>query len=200
MTDKVQTAVDLALIYDFPWAVAVMDRLLNTKPLPVENRRRPVGKAEVEECVALLPSGAKRRKARRVLQFSDGRAMYPGESLSRVHIAELGFPEPDLQYSVMDEMGLAAVVDFWWKDYALVGEFDGRGKYQKPEYMNGRTASQVVIDEKNRENRVRATGKNVVRWEWREATGPQLLARELTRAGLPRSSRRPSEVGRGGRE
>lgn len=100
------------------------------------------------------------------------------------------FPTAELQYRVMDEMGLAAVVDFWWKDYALVGEFDGRGKYQKPEYMNGRTASQVVIDEKNRENRVRATGKDVVRWEWREAISPHLLARELTKAGLPRSSRR----------
>ncbi|GAB3548086.1 hypothetical protein GCM10027404_11350 [Arthrobacter tumbae] len=191
VTDKIQTAVDLCLIYDFPWAVAVMDRLLNTKPLPAESRKCPVTKADVEDVIALLPSGAKRRKVRRVLDFADGSAMYPGESLSRVYIAELGFPAPELQYRVMDELGLAAVVDFWWKDHALVGEFDGRGKYQKPEYMQGKTAAQVVIDEKNRENRIRATGKNVVRWEWKEATNPQLLLQELTKAGLPRINRRP---------
>lgn len=191
VTGKIQTAVDLALIYDFPWAVAVMDRLLNVKPLPAESRSRPVMKAEVQACAALLPSGAKRRKVLRVLEFADGLAMYPGESLSRVYIAELGFPAPELQYRVMDELGLVAVVDFYWKDHALVGEFDGRGKYQKPEYTQGKTAAQVVIEEKNRENRIRSTGRNVARWEWKEATNPQLLLRELTRAGLPRVSRRP---------
>ncbi|WP_299167382.1 hypothetical protein [uncultured Arthrobacter sp.] len=191
VTGKIQTAIDLALIYDFPWAVAVMDRLLNTKPLPAESRSCPVTKTEVEDLVALLPSGAKRRKVRRVLDFADGQAMYPGESLSRVYMVELGFPAPELQYRVIDEQGLVAVVDFYWKDHALVGEFDGRGKYQKPEYTHGKTPAQVVIEEKNRENRIRSTGKNVVRWEWAEATHSQLLARELTKAGLPRISRHP---------
>ena len=187
---KIHTAVGLALAYDFPWAVAVMDRLLNAKPLPAESRSCPVTKADVEQCIAFLPSGAKRRRAQRVLDFADGRAMYPGESLSRVHMAELGFPPPELQYRVVDELGLVAVVDFYWKDHALVGEFDGRGKYQKPEYTQGKTAAQVVIEEKNRENRIRSTGKNVVRWEWKEAVTPNLLARELTKAGLPRIGQR----------
>lgn len=173
---KIQTAVGLALTYDFPWAVAVMDRLLNDKPLPAEQRSHPVRKSQVAECIELLPSGAKRRRAQRVLSFANGLGMYPGESLSRVHMANLGFPAPELQYRVMDELGLLAFVDFYWKDHALVGEFDGRGKYQKPEYMKGKTAAQVVIEEKNRENRIRATGKNVVRWEWTEANSPNLLA------------------------
>lgn len=188
---KVHTAVSLALAYDFPWAVAVMDRLLNVKPLPAESRSCLVTKYDVGQYIELLPSGAKRRRVQRVLDFADGRAMYPGESLSRVYMAELGFPAPELQYRVVDDLGLVAVVDFYWKDHALVGEFDGRGKYQKPEYTQGKTAAQVVIEEKNRENRIRATGRDVARWEWKEATNPQLLLRELTRAGLPRVSRRP---------
>lgn len=186
---KIQTAVGLALAYDFPWAVAVMDRLLNDKPLPAEQQPQPVSRSQVAECIELLPSGAKRRRVQRVLNFANGLAMYPGESLSRVHIADLGFPAPELQYKVVDELGFVAFVDFYWKDHALVGEFDGRGKYQKPEYMKGKTAAQVVIEEKNRENRIRATGRNVVRWEWKEANTPNLLARALTSAGLPRSNR-----------
>ncbi|NJC21671.1 hypothetical protein BJ994_000747 [Arthrobacter pigmenti] len=189
VTGKIQTAVALALTYDFPWAVAVMDRLLNAKPLPAELHPQPVTKAQVAECIEDLPSGVKRRKAWRVLSFADGLAIYPGESLSRVHMAELGFPAPELQHPVMDERGLVAKADFYWKDHALVGEFDGRGKYMKPEYLQGRTPAQAVIDEKNRENRIRATGKNVVRWEWNEAVNPNALARDLTKAGLPRLSR-----------
>lgn len=65
------------------------------------------------------------------------------------------------------------------------GEFDGRAKYLKPEYLNGRTASQVVINEKNRENRLRALGLTVVRWEWATALDRQRLQAVLRSAGLP---------------
>ncbi len=192
VTGKVQTAVDLAILYDFPWAVAVMDRLLNTKPLPGEIHSKPVTKAEVETRIDLLVSGAKRRRARRVLEFASGLAMYPGESLSRVHMAQLGFPAPVLQHQIIDARGHVATVDFYWEDYQLVGEFDGRGKYMKPEYLMGRTPAQVVIDEKNRENRIRATGVGVVRWEWPTAQSPEALARELTSAGLPQRGKYPA--------
>lgn len=50
--------------------------------------------------------------------------------------------------------------DFHWKQAKVVGEFDGEEKYLKPEYLKGRTASQVVLEEKTRENRIRATGFN----------------------------------------
>jgi hypothetical protein len=67
----------------------------------------------------------------------------------------------------------------------VVGEFDGEEKYVKPEYLNGRTASQAVVSEKNRENRIRATGKNVVRWDWAELMAGT-LERKLAAAGVPR--------------
>ncbi|MHA7292343.1 hypothetical protein [Arthrobacter sp. HLT1-21] len=185
VTGKVATAVELALCFDFPWAVAVMDRLLNPKPLAPESGSRPVTRDEVARRIGLLPSAPQRRRATEVLNFADGQAMFPGESLSRVYLAQLGFPAPELQHEVIDHSGRSAWVDFYWKDHGLVGEFDGRGKYLKPEYLQGRTPAQAVIDEKLREDRIRSTGLRVVRWDWPTAVAPLLLKAELLQAGLP---------------
>ncbi|HAP88677.1 MAG TPA: hypothetical protein DCR15_02325, partial [Arthrobacter bacterium] len=68
----------------------------------------------------------------------------------------------------------------------VVGEFDGVEKYVKPEYLKGRTASQTVVEEKKRENRIRATGFNVVRWDWADLMEPGKLERKLAAAGVPR--------------
>jgi very-short-patch-repair endonuclease len=53
--------------------------------------------------------------------------------------------------------------DFYWKQAKVVAEFDGEEKYLKPEYLKGRTASQAVVEEKKRENRIRAAGFNIFR-------------------------------------
>lgn len=185
VTGKVATAVELALRYDFPWAVSVMDRLLNEKPLPPESGSRPVTEDEVRSRIALLSSAPKRRRALRVLEFADGQAMYPGESLSRVQMARLGFPAPELQHCVVDHTGRSAWVDFYWKEHRLVGEFDGMAKYLKPEYLQGLTTAQAVIEEKLREDRIRSTGLRVVRWDWATAVSPPKLLALLLQAGLP---------------
>lgn len=182
--EKVQTALDLSLVYDYPWAVAVCDRLLNSAPLSGEAHPRPITKQEVAAKVELLGSAAQRRGTSRILDFADGLAMSPGESISRANIDLLGFPRPELQHAFSDSRGHCATVDFWWKEQGIVGEFDGRAKYLKPEYLNGRTAAQVVIDEKNRENRLRALGLKVVRWEWSTALNRAKLAACLREAGL----------------
>lgn len=59
-------------------------------------------------------------------------------------------------------------------------------KYLKPEYLQGRTPSQVVVDEKLREDRIRATGVGVVRWVWAELMAAGQLERKLAAAGVPR--------------
>ncbi|GAA2176753.1 hypothetical protein GCM10009784_24570 [Arthrobacter parietis] len=188
VTGKIQTAVELALRYDLPWAVAVMDRALNAVRLPAERRANPVGKPEIATYIESLPTARARRKATRVLDFANGLAMLPGESLSRVHMAARGFEAPELQYEVHDSDGHAATVDFYWKASGIVGEFDGLTKYLKPEYLQGRTASQVVIDEKIREDRIRSTGRHVVRWLWETAVSPAALERCLRAAGVPQNA------------
>lgn len=188
VTGKIQTAVELALRYDFPWGVAVMDRLLNAAPLSAERRADPVRKPEIAAYIGTLPTARAQRKAARVLEFANGLAMLPGESLSRVHMAARGFETPELQHEVHDSDGHAATVDFYWKAAGVVGEYDGRTKYLKPEYLRGRTASQVVIDEKIREDRIRSTGRRVVRWLWETAVSPAALERCLRAAGVPQNA------------
>lgn len=122
---------------------------------------------------------------RRSLAFVDPLAESPGESLSRALIHQLGFPPPILQHEFFDGDGFVGRVDFGWPDFDVVGEFDGTMKYLDPAYRNGRTAEQVVLDEKRREDRIRALGMRVVRWDWGVATEPRRMYSRLRAAGLP---------------
>ncbi len=61
----------------------------------------------------------------------------------------------------------------------------------KAEYLKGRTPSQVVIEEKDRENAIRATGRSVFRLVWSDLTVGK-LEHELVAAGVPPRRRRAS--------
>ncbi|MGG5170831.1 hypothetical protein ACQR35_01455 [Pseudarthrobacter sp. J1738] len=74
-------------------------------------------------------------------------------------------------------------------DSILVGEFDGAVKYQKIEYTNGRSASEIVQAEKRREDRIRALGPRVIRWGWQELQSLDRFNKFLSDSGVPR---RPS--------
>jgi len=90
-----------------------------------------------------------------------------------------------LQQVFRDDRGVfVARTDFWWPGVNLVGEFDGRGKYMRSDLATGRSPAQVVVDEKIREDALRALGHGVVRWVWEDAVSPQALRVKLTRAGL----------------
>jgi hypothetical protein len=66
----------------------------------------------------------------------------------------------------------------------LIGESDGRMKYLDPAYRNGRTAEQVVYDEKRREDELRRQCRAFVRWGWDEARNPAALGAVLRSVGL----------------
>lgn len=152
VTNPVRTAVDLARVLAFPAAVCVADAGL-----------RISGHSQ-EQVSALLAvdAGPGSRSARRVLAFADARAESPGESLSRVAIASHGLPPPQLQTWVGDATEQIGRVDFLWPAHRTVGEFDGRGKYDRAD---------VLWAEKCREDRLRAAGFQVVRWTWADVTG-----------------------------
>jgi hypothetical protein len=74
----------------------------------------------------------------------------------------------------------------------VAGEFDGIDKYLKPEFLKGRTAAQAVVEEKLREDRIRATGAGVVRTEasgGRRAPAPS--ARSPMTRGMPDAAGNP---------
>ena len=101
-----------------------------------------------------------------------------------MHVA--GFETPALQHEIRDGAGLIGYSDYYWDGARVVGEFDGVEKYMKPEYLKGRTPPQAVVDEKYREDRIRATGCTVVRWVWADLMTPRRLERKLATAGVPR--------------
>ena len=91
-------------------------------------------------------------------------------------------PEPVLQFEVYDENGnLIGVTDFAWPDYGLLGEFDGKIKYGRL-LKDGETTSDVVVREKEREDRIREiTRWMMIRYVWRDLYQPMTTAARTRR-------------------
>lgn len=167
-TTAARTVVDLARLAGLVCGVVAGDHA-------VRNGLTSVEELQVE--VTRAGRGRGVRVARQAVGLVDPRSESPGESLSRVRMAEWGLSAPMLQHEVRDQHGLVGRVDFWWPVHGVVGEFDGRLKY-------GATAADVLWEEKLREDRLRATGLRVARWTWHDAwSGGPMLAR-LRAAGV----------------
>ncbi|MHA7262012.1 hypothetical protein ACX80W_02295 [Arthrobacter sp. TMN-37] len=175
VTSLESTIVALAVGSGFPAGVLALDDAL---------RRGMTDLERVSELAQMTRTAAAQRRLAAVLDFARGDAESPGESLSRVHMMVMGFPAPELQRVFTDARGYIGRVDFYWPQARLVGEFDGLVKYSKPEFLTGRTPSEIVIEEKRREDRLRALGLRVVRWTWDDLRDPALLRDLLTSAGL----------------
>lgn len=187
-TSFVRTLVDLAKDTSFASAVAGLDWSLRS-PSPAEPPRARID--ELQAYVDEHPFARNRRKVHRALEFADARAETPGESLSRVVIHELGFPAPELQVPVSDARGLIGVSDFAWPELRLLGEFDGLIKYTRDLARIGEPIEQILVREKTREDRMRATGRGMARWLWLDALKVRPLYDTLIEAGLPSRHRGP---------
>lgn len=99
-----------------------------------------------------------------------------------MHVA--GLPAPLLQVELRGTSGKRYIGDFYWPQSMLVGEFDGAAKYRDPAFLRGRTPEQALMDEKDREDDLRAAGYGVRRWGWAIATDASRLRTHLTKAGL----------------
>lgn len=114
------------------------------------------------------------RRALRALEIATGLAETPLESISLVPIALAGFEPPEQQVVVVAR-GRRYRLDFFWRDYGVVGEADGRGKYLTPADL---------WEEKLREDALRSLNLGFARWGWDEAfAGPPVVDR-LIEAGL----------------
>ncbi|WP_104063744.1 type IV toxin-antitoxin system AbiEi family antitoxin domain-containing protein [Arthrobacter sp. 4R501] len=183
VTGRIRTVLDLAAFAPFTEAEAPLDHVL--KP-DRALRLRALTKNELVAGLGTNYSSAAGRRIVTAVAFADPLSGSAGESYSRALIHVAGFETPVLQQAIHDRDGLVGYTDFYWKQAKVVGEFDGVEKYIKPEFLQGRTASQAVVEEKKRENRIRAAGFNVVRWDWAELMEPGKLERKLAAAGAPR--------------
>lgn len=183
-----RTVLDLAASLRFEGAVAVADAALRRAAVPdghvqsaelADRWRDDLGR----RADALSTRGI--RQARAVIEFADGRAQLPGESVSRVQLHRLGFTQVDLQVPVAGPDGETYWMDFAFPRSRRFGEFDGKGKYLDPVFMGGRTAEEILFAEKRREDAVRGvTGWGVARWGFEHVTTPDALGARLRAFGI----------------
>jgi hypothetical protein len=122
------------------------------------------------------------RTARAAISQLDGRSESPLESVSRVRLADIGLPHPDLQPDILTGRGVfIGRVDVYWDEYGVAGEVDGRSKY------DGHSPD-ALWNEKRRQERLEDCGLVVVRWGHADLMNLPRLATRLRRAfarGLP---------------
>ena len=183
VTSPARTVIDLARTRSLLSGLAAADFVLRTGTASLDDL-----KAALEE----VRGGRGYRRALSVVEKADPRSESVGESVSRAQMYLLGGPIPHLQREFFDEQGLIGRSDFWWEDVDVVGEFDGRVKYQASGYADGTPPEEVVWVEKRREDRLRRRCRGVVRWVWEEAFNIRLFGRLLAHAGIVSARRRGS--------
>ena len=162
-----RTWVDLARVQGSVSGVIAGDHLL---------RLGAVDRAALQELIAGMAGCQLLGRAREALDLLDERRETPLESESACYFAAYGIPAPRWQVEIHDEAGFIGRVDCTWDGGRVVGEADGRWKY--------RTADDVYA-EKRREDRIRATGREVIRWGRPDLNGPALALRLARLLGLP---------------
>ena len=125
----------------------------------------PVELIAAQVAAAAGRPGAER--ARRLVRLVDGRRESPFESWSALAFDEQGVPQPSWQVNVYDGRGLVGRVDAWW-EVGLVGEADGRSKYELAAAERGgvdaKNLADVLHAERARQERLERAGADVARW------------------------------------
>lgn len=163
VTTPARTVADLACTLTFEEVVCVGDSAL---------RLGGITSREIDEAFGRCSRRRGIARARRAVAFMDGRSESVGESRSRVYLDRHGLPVPDLQV----EIAVGARTyrpDPLWKYAGVIGEFDGMAKYTRGK----QSSDEVVVQEKLREDALRAAGWNVQRWMWKDLTDDRLALR-----------------------
>jgi len=172
VTSLARTVVDLARTASLQRAVAIGDAALAAG----------LGHAELDAVLAEARGRTGAAAARRAVALLDARSETPGESSSRVVLYQLGLPPTHLQYEVLDPLGrFVARTDFCWEEARTLGEFDGKIKYGRI-LKEGQSVSDVLFEEKRREDALRDLGWQIVRWVWDDLAHPAALGERIRRA------------------
>ncbi|WP_137724324.1 type IV toxin-antitoxin system AbiEi family antitoxin domain-containing protein [Prescottella subtropica] len=185
VTSLARTVADLCRTVPFESAIVVGDAALHTGS---------VHPGDLADALAYADRRPGHPAALRAFGFLDGRSESVGESRSRVALAGLEVSAPELQASLLDPDGrFLGRVDFLFDDLGVVGEFDGKVKYGK--YLrDGQDPGDAVFAEKQREDRIRDAGWEVVRWVWKDLARPPVIEARIHRA-MRRAAVRPRPLG-----
>lgn len=179
-TTAARTVVDLARTLEFRAGVVSADSAL---------RRKLTTRAELQSVLSACAQWRGTRRAAEVIEFADGRAESPLESIARVAFRDCGLPPPELQVWLGGTAEPIGRVDFYWRRYWTVAEVDGALKYTDPH----RARAQLRRDALLRED-----GFEVVHFTWQQITQtPQAAALSIRKAFErgPRNATRPGRAG-----
>jgi predicted transcriptional regulator of viral defense system len=151
-TSAARTLVDCARSWPQLDSVIAMDAALNTKRVT-----RPALAAAV--LAGRHRTGAS--TAARAYGLCNGLAESALETKGRLALLAAGLPEPELQVDLYDGETFLGRVDGWYEEAAVALEFDGFVKYDDP--YGGRTPTEVLWEEKRREDDIRAVDVRMVR-------------------------------------
>lgn len=184
LTSLARTLVDVARSDGFREGVVMADQALHL------SRDAGALRSAMQASIGRLSSAVGIGNARRMAAFAVTQAESPGETLSRVVFNEQHVPVPVLQYRLSTRLRSGGWVycrtDFAWERQKVVGEFDGRVKYER--YLSdGQTPGDAVFEEKRREDAIRAAGWHVLRWTWEELSRPDQLGRKVREVLAARS-------------
>jgi len=165
VTIPARTVVDLARTLSFRAAVVTADSALH---------RKLVTKPELTAVLATCPRWRGARQAADVIDFADGRAESPLESLARVAFRDCGLPPPELQAWLGGTTEPVGRTDFYWKQYRTIAEVDGALKYADPDRARAQLRRDALL---------RDDGFEVVHFTWQQITQtPEHVAASIRNA------------------
>lgn len=180
VTSVARTLVDVARRAPLTTAVAATDAALH---------RGSVTFDELDRVIVACWNWPGIRRVHRVIREADGRSESPLESVSRLVLGWLRLPVPELQAWVSDGDGVRrGRLDFYWDEFGVAGEADGRAKYVDRD---------VLTAEKERQEAIEDLGVTFARWGWDDTTRPRLLSARIERAFRRGATRDRSGLPRG---
>lgn len=174
VTSPLRTAIDLAATRGFLAGVVALDHVLGAA--------FGVSRADIEARIAEARPFRSVRRVEAALAVATGFSETPLESLSLGQFHLLGLPRPRQQVEFVVD-GRTHRADFYFEDADVIGEADGRSKYD-PESIPGSSPAERLWAEKDREDILRTVVRGFARWNWDHALGGHELERRLRRAGV----------------
>lgn len=140
VTSLPRTMVDICRIAAIPQALVSLDAAIARDP---EHRYRAL---EVLDSLGDINFA---KRARQCLTWADGLSETPLESFSRGHLLIQGIPYPLLQWWVGDGSVQWYRPDKLWPEWGLIGEADGRAKYEVPDALWNEKMRQEWLEERD---------------------------------------------------
>lgn len=173
VTSVARTLVDLARTRSTATAVVAMDAALHDRWTTPDH---------LDRLLVRCWNWPGIRRAQRSVGLANGGSESPLESVSRLVLGWLGLPTPLLQATLRDARGrFLGRSDFYWDEFGVVGEADGRSKYD---------ARPVITAEKDRQEALEDAGLVVIRWQWEHPTRRPHELREKILRGFERGALR----------